>query len=81
MATKQEKTRALIAQKLNLDESEITPEKSLTNDLGADSLDVVEVAMMLEREFNVKFDESETEKIQTVNDLYELIETHTKKTK
>ena len=79
MATKQEKTRALIAQKLNLDESEITPEKSLTNDLGADSLDVVEVAMMLEREFNVKFDESETEKIQTVNDLYELIETHTKR--
>ena len=79
MATKQEKTRALIAQKLNLDESEITPEKSLTNDLGADSLDIVEVAMMLEREFNVKFDESETEKIQTVNDLYELIETHTKR--
>ena len=79
MATKQEKMRALIAQKLNLDESEISPEKSLTNDLGVDSLDVVEVAMMLEREFNVKFDESETEKIQTVNDLYELIETHTKR--
>ena len=79
MATKQEKMRALIAQKLNLDESEITPEKSLTNDLGADSLDVVEVAMMLEREFNVKFDENETEKIQTVNDLYELIEAHTKR--
>ena len=79
MATKQEKTRALIAQKLNLDESEITPAKSLTSDLGADSLDVVEVAMMLEREFNVKFEESETEKIQTVNDLYELIEKHTKK--
>ena len=79
MATKQEKMRALIAQKLNLDESEITPEKSLKNDLDADSLDVVEVAMMLEREFNVKFDESETEKIQTVNDLYELIETHTKR--
>ena len=79
MATKQEKTRALIAQKLNLDESEITPEKSLKNDLGADSLDVVEVSLMLEEEFNVKFDESETEKIQTVNDLYELIETHTKR--
>ena len=79
MATKQEKMRALIAQKLNLDESEITPEKSLKNDLGADSLDVVEVSLMLEEEFNVKFDESETEKIQTVNDLYELIETHTKR--
>ena len=79
MATKQEKTRALIAQKLNLDENEITPEKNLNNDLGADSLDVVEVALMLEREFNVKFEESETKKIQTVSDLYELIEKHTKK--
>jgi acyl carrier protein len=81
MATIQDKTRALIAQKLNLDMSEIAPEKSLNNDLGADSLDVVEVSMMLEQEFNVKFDESETEKIQTVGDLYQLIEKHTKKTK
>ena len=79
MATKQEKTRALIAQKLNLDESEITPEKSLKNDLGADSLDVVEVSLMLEEEFNVKFDESDTEKIQTVGDLYHLIEKYTQK--
>ena len=77
MATIQDKTRALIAQKLNLDESEITPEKSLKNDLGADSLDVVEVSLMLEREFNVKFGESETEKVQTVNDLFQLIEKHT----
>ena len=79
MATKQEKTRALIAQKLNLDENDITPEKNLNNDLGADSLDVVEVALMLEREFNVKFEESETKKIQTVSDLYALIGKHTKK--
>jgi len=79
MATIQDKTRALIAQKLNLDESEITPEKSLNNDLGADSLDIVEVSMMLEREFNVKFAESDTVKIQTVGDLYELVEKYTKK--
>ena len=79
MATKQEKTRALIAQKLNLDESEITTEKSLKNDLGADSLDVVEVSLMLEEEFNVKFDESDTEKLQTVGDLYHLIEKYTQK--
>ena len=79
MATKQEKTRALIAQKLNLDESEITPEKSLNTDLGADSLDVVEVSLMLEEEFNVKFDESDTEKLQTVGDLYHLIEKYTQK--
>ena len=79
MATKLEKTRALIAQKLNLDESEITPEKSLKNDLGADSLDVVEVSLMLEEEFNVKFSESDTEKLQTVGDLYHLIEKYTQK--
>ena len=79
MATIQDKTRALIAQKLSLNESEITPEKSLKNDLGADSLDVVEVSMMLEREFNLKFAESDTAKIQTVGDLYELIEKYTKK--
>ena len=79
MATIQDKTKALVAQKLNLDESEITPEKSLTNDLGADSLDVVEVSMMLEREFNVKFTEDDTEKIQTVEDLYKIIEKYTSK--
>ena len=79
MATIQDKTRALIAQKMSLDEDEITPEKSIKNDLGADSLDIVEVLMMLEREFNLKFAESDTEKIQTVGDLYELIEKYTKK--
>ena len=79
MATKREKTRALIAQKLSLDESEITPEKSLTNDLGADSLDVVELSMLLEREFNITFDESDTGKIQTVGDVYALIEKYSSK--
>ena len=81
MATIQDKTRALIATKLNLNESEITPEKSLFNDLGADSLDFVELSMMLEHEFNVKFTEDETANIKTVGDLYELIERYTKKTK
>ena len=81
MATIQDKTKALIATKLNLNESEITPEKSLFNDLGADSLDFVELSMMLEHEFNVKFTEDETANIKTVGDLYELIERYTKKTK
>ena len=78
MATKQEKTRALIAQKLNLDENDITPEKNLNNDLGADSLDFVELSMLLEREFNVKFTEAETANVKTVGDLFELIEKHIK---
>ena len=81
MATIQDKTRALIATKLNLNESEITPEKSLFNDLGADSLDFVELSMMMEHEFNVKFTEDETANVKTVGDLYALIERYTKKIK
>ena len=69
----------IIASKLGLDESEITPDKNLSNDLGADSLDVVELSMELEREFNLKFEDSDTEKIQTVEDLYKLIEEYTSK--
>ena len=81
MATIQDKTRALIATKLNLSESEITPEKNFFNDLGADSLDFVELSMILEHEFNVKFTEDDTAKVKTVDDLYELIERYKNKTK
>ena len=79
MATLQDKIRSIIASKLGLDESEITPDKNLSNDLGADSLDVVELSMDLEREFNLKFEDADTEKIQTVEDLYKLIEEYTSK--
>jgi acyl carrier protein len=79
MATLQDKVRSIIASKLGLDEDEITLDKNLTNDLGADSLDVVELSMELEREFNLKFEDADTEKIQTVEDLYKLIEEYTSK--
>ena len=79
MATIQDKARALIASKMKLDEKEITPEKHLFNDLGADSLDFVELSMLLEGEFNVKFSEEDTAKVKTVGDLYELIDKYTKK--
>ena len=79
MATIQDKTRALIASKLKLDECEVTPEKHLFNDLGADSLDFVELSMILEREFNIKFSENDTANVKTVGDLYKLIEKYTKK--
>ena len=75
----QDKIRSIIASKLGLDEAEITPEKSLSNDLGADSLDVVELSMELEREFNLKFEDTDTEKIQTVEDLCKLIEEYNSK--
>ena len=78
MATIQDKARALIASKLKISENEITPEKNVFNDLGADSLDFVELSMLLEREFNVKFTEAETANVKTVGDLFELIEKHIK---
>ena len=79
MATIQDKTRALISSKMKISESEITEEKHLFNDLGADSLDFVELSMLLEHEFNVKFSEEDTAKVKTVGDLYRLIEKYTKK--
>ena len=78
MATIQDKARALVATKLNISESEITPEKNFFNDLGADSLDFVELSMILEHEFNVKFTEDDTANVKTVGDLYELIEQYAK---
>ena len=79
MATIQDKTRALISSKLKVSESEITEDKNLFNDLGADSLDFVELSMTLEREFNVKFAEADTAKVKTVGDLFRLIEKYTSK--
>ncbi len=81
MATIQDKAKAFIATKLNVSEREITPEKNLFNDLGADSLDVVELLMILESEFNVKFSENDTANVKTVGDLYDMIEKYQKKTK
>ena len=74
MATIRDKAKALISSKMKIDESEITEDKSFFNDLGADSLDFVELCVTLEREFNVKFSEEDTAKVKTVGDLYELIE-------
>ena len=74
----QDKARALIASKLKISESEVVPEKHIFNDLGADSLDFVELSMLLEREFNMKFTENDTAKVETVGDLYELIEHYAK---
>ena len=78
MSRIQDKARALIASKLKISESEVAPEKHIFNDLGADSLDFVELSVLLEREFNVKFTEEDTNNVKTVGDLYELIEHYVK---
>lgn len=68
------RVKAIIVDKLGVEESEVTPEASFTNDLGADSLDTVELIMEFEKEFNVTIPDDEAEKISTVDDAIAHIE-------
>lgn len=65
---------AIIVDKLGVDESEVTTEASFTNDLGADSLDTVELIMEFEKEFNIAIPDDQAEKIATVGDAVSYIE-------
>lgn len=69
-----EKVQAIIAEKLSVDAAEVTPEKSFTNDLGADSLDTVELIMEFEKEFEISIPDEDAEKIVTVGDVIKYIE-------
>ena len=64
----------IIAEKLGVDPSEVTMEASFTNDLGADSLDTVELMMEFEKSFNLSIPDDQQENIQTVGDVVKLIE-------
>ena len=68
------KVIAIIVDKLNVEESEVTNEASFTNDLGADSLDTVELIMEFEKEFNISIPDDKAEGIQTVGDAVAYIE-------
>ena len=69
---------AIIVDKLGVDEAEVTPEASFTNDLGADSLDTVELIMEFEKEFNMAIPDDQAEKIGTVGDAISYIEENVK---
>jgi acyl carrier protein len=62
------KVKEIIISKLGVDEGQITPEASFTNDLGADSLDTVELVMEFEKAFNIQIPDEDAEKIATVGD-------------
>lgn len=72
------KVKAIIVDKLGVDEKEVTPTASFTNDLGADSLDTVELIMEFEKEFNIAIPDEQAEKIATVGDAISYIETNAK---
>lgn len=69
---------SIITDKLSVEESEVTPEASFTNDLGADSLDTVELIMEFEKEFNIAIPDDQAEKISTVGDAIKYITEHAK---
>ncbi|MCD8288071.1 MAG: acyl carrier protein [Porphyromonadaceae bacterium] len=73
------KIKAIIVDKLGVEESEVTNEASFTNDLGADSLDTVELIMEFEKEFNVTISDDQAEKITTVGDAIAYIEANATK--
>ena len=73
-----ERVKAIIVDKLSVEESEVTNEASFTNDLGADSLDTVELIMEFEKEFNISIPDDQAEKITTVGDAIKYVEDNAK---
>ena len=69
-----EKLNSIIVEKLGVEASEVTPEASFTNDLGADSLDTVELIMEFEKEFSVSIPDDQAENIQTVGQAIAYLE-------
>ena len=74
MAAMKDKIVEIIANQLGIDHGDVTPEASVVDDLGADSLDVVELVMALEEEFNLEIPDEEAEKIKSVNDIFSHME-------
>jgi len=74
-----DKVKKIIVEQLGVDEAEVTPEASITDDLGADSLDQVELVMAFETEFNIDIPDEEAEKIKTVGDAVAKIDETTPK--
>ena len=74
MSEIESKVKAIIVDKLGVDEADVKPEASFTNDLGADSLDTVELIMEFEKEFGISIPDDQAEKIATVGDAISYVE-------
>ena len=77
----EEKVRAIIVEQLGVDAEEVVPTASFVDDLGADSLDTVELVMALEEEFHLEISDEDAEKITTVGDANNYIKAHLKDAK
>ena len=71
------RVKEIVAEQLGVEEAQVLTESSFMDDLGADSLDTVELVMALEEEFDLEIPDEDAEKIQTVNDAIEYITEHT----
>jgi acyl carrier protein len=78
MASVEERVKQIIVEQLGVDEAEVTPTASFVDDLGADSLDTVELVMAFEENFGIEIPDEDAEKIATVKDANEYIEKHSK---
>lgn len=78
MSEIESRVKAIIVEKLGVDESQVKPEASFTNDLGADSLDTVELIMEFEKAFNINIPDEAAEKISSVGDAIAYIENNAK---
>ena len=74
-----DQVKKIIVEQLGVDEDEVTSDASFVDDLGADSLDTVELVMAFEEEFRIEIPDEDAEKITRVKDAVSYIETHTKK--
>ena len=72
----EKRVKEIIVEQLGVNESEVTPEAKFVDDLGADSLDLVELVMALEEEYNMEISDEDAEKILTVGDAIEYIQSH-----
>jgi acyl carrier protein len=72
----EDKVKKIIAEKLSVDLEELVPEASFVDDLGADSLDLVELIMSMEEEFDIEISDEEAEKLATVKDVLDYINAH-----